>query len=409
MRAEPPEGSRLRLLAVVTVDLSEPAEATMLFETYAAIGGTITSEAGGPAAGANVCANPTSHAAPVCVRTATDGTYRIEAPAGTYKIHVDGPPDGSRLVPQWARGRIASSEADVIDTRNGDAGGVDLVLLRGVVLSGTVRGARDGAVLKEAQICTSTLAAPLGWDCDRADEDGRYSALRTPGQYWVWVIPPDGAGRLLPQRYDRVDLGVDATPLRLDRDVTLDVALRDGHLLSGRIVRADGEPVAAALVCVDTAPFPSGRICRPTASDGTYSVATRTDVFFVQVLPPVETEAVGGYWNGKRDWTEGDRVVMSGDRRLDIVLPRGVRVSGTVRTEDGVPVESAPVNVSDARGFLVGTYTDGAGEYALALQPGRYTIDVFRPFASQLVSRVGLPLRVDAAVGFDVMLEFARP
>lgn len=408
VRGDPPEAGRMRPPAVVHLDVVGPADVVLRFEAVGRISGRISNQEGRPVANAAVCAHPTTHDAPTCGRSRADGTYVIEAKPGTYKVRADGPPDGSRLISQWARGRLESYEADAIDSRGGEAVGVDLTLIRGVVLSGTVRAARDGSPVKESQICTQTLAAPLPWACDRTDKTGKYAALREPGTYWVWVIPPDDGGRLLPQRYDRVDLGVNATPLQIDRDVALDVNLRDGPLLTGRVVMPDGSPLAFALVCVDT-PFPTGRICRPTDAQGRYSVATRPDLYTVQIVPPDDSDAVGSYWNGKRDWTEADGVRVSGDARLDVVVQRGVRLSGVVRTETGVPVESAPVNVNDGRGFLSGTYTDNSGRYAIAILPGSYTIDVFAPRVSRLVSRIGLPLRIDTEMGLDVVLRFATP
>ena len=129
----------------------------------------------------------------------------------------------------------------------------------------------------------------------------------------------------------------------------------------------------------------------------------------MQIVPPDDSDAVGSYYDGKRDWTEADGVRISADVRLDIVVPRGVRLTGVVRAEDGAPVESAPVSVNDARGFLTGTYTDSTGHYAIAVLPGSYTIDVFAPRVSPLVSRIGLPLRIDAEMGLDVVLRFATP
>lgn len=408
VRGEPPAGARLRALGTTALEVADATAATVLFEAWARISGTVRDEGARAVAGAEVCANPADDGAPVCARTGADGAYALDAPPGTYKLHVTGPPDGSRLIGQWARGRVESYEADSFDTRGGDLSGVDVTLVRGHVLSGTVRAERDGAVVKGVQVCTQSLAVPLPWDCDRTGKRGRYAALREPGTYWVWFIPPDDAGRLLPQRFDRVELGVDATPLALDRDRVLDVVLRDGPLLTGRVTTTDGAPVAAAHVCVDT-PFPTGRICRPTDGDGRYSIATRPDTYTVQVVPPPESDAVGGYWDGKRAWTDAARVRVSGDVRLDISLPRGVRLVGTVRTEDGAPVEAAPVSLNDGQGFLTGTYTDRAGHYAVAVPPGSYTVDVFAPRVSQLLSRLGMPLTIDAELGLDVVLEFAKP
>lgn len=408
IRGDPPQATRLRAMAAVTLDVAQDTNATVLYETRATLAGAVRDAAGRGVARAEVCAHPASQAAVVCERSSTDGAFAIDVPAGTYKLHVDGPPDGSRLISQWAVGRLESFEADSFDVRSGDVGGIEITLVRGHVFGGTVTAARDGVPVEEAQVCTQTLSAPLPLACQRTDEDGRYRTLREPGTYWVWVIPPDDAGRLVPQRFDRVDLGVNATPVVIDGDRTLDVALREGPLLTGRLSTEDGSPLPFALVCVDT-PFPTGRICRPSDGNGNYSVALRPDVYTVQVIPTGDTDAVGSYYSRKRDWTEADRVRVSGDTRLDIVLPRGVLFSGTVRTEAGVPVEAAPVSLNDARGFLLGTYTDQAGQYEIAVLPGRYTIDVFAPRVSRLVSRVGMPLTIEDDIGLDVVLEFAAP
>lgn len=408
IRGDPPQATRLRAMAIVTLDVAQDSSATLLYETRSTLAGNIRDADGRGVSRAEVCAHPAGHAPVVCERSGADGAFAVDVPAGTYKLHIDGPPDGSRLIAQWGIGRVESFEADSFDTRLGDVSGIEIALVRGHVLSGTVRALRDGVPVEEAQICTQTLSAPLPWACERTDEDGHFRTLREPGTYWVWAIPPDDAGRLLPQRYNGVDLGVNATPFVIDRDRTLDVALREGPLLTGNLTTEDGAPLPFALVCVDT-PFPTGRICRPSDGNGSYSVALRPDVYTVQVVPTGDTNAVGSYYSRKRDWTEADRVPVSGDTRLDIVLPRGVVFSGTVRTEDGVPVEAAPVSLNDSRGFLLGTYTDHAGHYEIAVLPGRYTIDVFAPRVSQLVSRVGMPLDITDDIGLDVVLEFARP
>lgn len=408
VRGDPPEGRRLRTIGATQLDVAESRDATLLFESVATLSGAIRASDGRPVAGAEVCAHPASHAPIVCERSRGDGSFAIDARAGIYKLHVDGPRDGSRLMAQWAVGRLESFEADTFDTRTGDAAGIDLALVRGHALSGTVRAERDGSPVEEAQVCTSSTLMPLPWACERTDEDGHYSALRETGSYWVWVIPPDDAGRLVPQRYDRVDLGVNATPFTIDRDRVLDVSLREGPLLIGRLTTEDGAPLKFALVCVDT-PFPTGRICRPSGANGDYSVALRPDVYTVQVIPTGDSLAVSSYHSRKRNWIEADRVRVSGDTRLDVELALGVRFYGTVRTEDGIPVEAAPVSINDARGFLVGTYTDASGHYELAVVPGPYTVDVFAPRVSQLVSRLGMPTTIDAEIGLDVVLEFARP
>jgi hypothetical protein len=65
--------------------------------------------------------------------------------------------------------------------------------------------------------------------------------------------------------------------------------------------------------------------------------------------------------------------------------------------------------VSDAQGFLTGTYTDETGSYSIAVPAGRYTFDFFAPFPSQLLSVQGRVVTVDRPMTLDVALPDAYP
>jgi hypothetical protein len=390
---------------VVTVDIGSSTNVTVSMRGLSRISGTVRDPEGRGARGAEVCAHAATSADLECVRTGGDGTYVIETPPGIHKLSLTGPADGSRLMSQWARGRLDSGEADVIDTRAQDASGVDVVLARGIVLSGTVTAARSGAPVEGAQVCTYTLAAPVGWYCEVTDRRGRYNALREPGRYWVWTIPPDVHGsRLIPQRFDRVLVGVAATPVNLSGDRRLDVALTEGVVVSGRVTTTDGAPVVLGLVCMDT-PFPTGRICRSTGDDGTYEFPTRPETYVLNVVPPSDSDIVAGFWRGPApDWTKAERIPVRGDLRLDVTLPRGVRLAGTVLDARGVPVESATVNLNDPSGPRFFGSTDIHGRYDIAVLPGFYTVDIFPPRGAELVGLVGRSMDIEGDAGYDVVL-----
>lgn len=412
VRAVPGAGQRLAE-GVATVDLSEGGATSVqvTLEGRGTISGTVRDEGATTVRGAEVCAHGPTADEVACARTRGDGTYTVEVRPGIHKLAVAGPPDGSRLVGQWARGRASSDEADLIDTRTHDVTGVDVVLVRGVTLSGVVSTARDGATVTDAQVCTYPFAAPLGWDCERTDKRGRYALLREPGRYWVWVIPPgDRGSRLVYQRYDRVLEGVDARPFLLFKDATLDVALGEGTVLRGRVTTPDGAPVVLARVCLDT-PFPTGRICRTTADDGTYEVATRPETYVVQVLPAAGSDLIAGFWpDAQPDWTKAGEVrVGRADLRLDLVVPRGIRLSGVVRNGRGAPVEGATISVSDGGGPRYFGSTDVLGRYSVAVRPGTLTVDVFAPLVGDLVSVVGQQLAVGGETRYEVVLPDARP
>lgn len=410
VRARPASGQRLAD-GLVTVDLSEDTSVAVTVDGRSTISGTVRDVGERGVRDAEVCAHAATSADVKCARTRADGTYAVEARPGIHKIEVIGPPDGSRLLTQWARGRVGSFEADLIDTRTHDVLGIDVVLVKGVVLSGVVTAARDGSPVREAQVCTYTFVAPLGWDCELADKNGRYALLREPGRYWVWVIPPGERGsRLMYQRYDRVLEGVDASPFLVLEDARLDVALTEGTIVRGRVTTTDGAPVVLALVCIDT-PFPTGRICRTTGDDGSYEVATRPQTYVMNVYPPDGSDVIAGFWpDAAPDQTKAGSVrVGRADVRLDITLPRGVRLSGVVRDARGAPVEGATISVSDASGPRFFGSTDIQGHYSVAVLGGSYSVDVFAPRAGASLSVVGQRIEVAADTGYDLVLPDAAP
>ena len=406
IRSETPPSQR-RVGELVGADLTTTdASVRLAFEKIRRISGTIRDVDGKLVPLGPVCANPLSLAATACEKSKADGTYAIDVTPGLYKLSFDGAP-GLKLLPQWAYGRVTSAEADVIDVRSADAPGVDVTLRPGVTLSGTVT-AVDGHPIKKAQVCTHRFAESLPWECERTDDRGHYVALREPDTYWVWMIPPDDEP-LLMQWYDDAATGVGATAVVLTRDKVIDQTLGPGPSISGRVVDPSGSPVYQALVCVDT-PFPTGRICRPTDEKGAYRVTTRPETYLVQILPPDGSDLLPQFYGGGRTWLDANTVTLRTQSvTLDVRLARGLKVTGVVRTQQGIPLEGASINVSDAQGFLTGTYTDASGAYSLAVPAGRYTFDFFAPFPSQVVSIEGRVVTLDKATTMDVTLADANP
>ena len=408
LHVTPRAGSRLGEGRTWADVVAADATTVVRLDPHSTIKGAVRDEDGAPVQGAQLCAHPPSALSPTCARSGPDGAYAIDVKSDVYKLEVTGPPAG-KLIPQWASGRLGSDDADILDVRSADKDGVDVSLQRGVVLTGVVRGP-NGAV-DEAQICTRTLAAPIGWDCERSKKDGSYRVLRVPGRYYLWVIPPDDV-RLLAQWYDHVLVGVDTTAIALDRDRSIDVTLDPGPELRGRVRTADGVPVVGALVCVDTR-FPTGRICRPTSGDGSYQVTTRPETYVVQVVPLAGTDLMKEFWLGKRTWVDADQVTLGdSDRTLDLTARKGVRVTGVVRDTRGVPLEAATVNILDASGPLVGGDTDASGTYAVVVPPGSYRIEVFAPFRGErgdLLSQEPRDLVVSGFTRYDFVLEDAAP
>ena len=406
VRAVAPAGLR-RVGDLASADLYlGDATVRLQFEAVRRIAGTVRDVGGNAAGGARACANPLSPGTAVCERTQADGTYAILVTPGVYKLSFDGGP-GAKLLSQWAFGRVDSGEADVVDTRAADATGIDITLRPGVTLSGRVT-AVDGHPVKQAQVCTHGFSASLPWDCERTDELGRYIALREPDRYWVWFVPPDD-DPLMMQWFDGALVGVGATSVGLFADATADAVLRPGPSVRGHVVDPDGGAVSGALVCVDT-PFPTGRICRPTDAGGAYRVTTRPETYLVLVQPPDGSDLLAQYVGGGRTWIDAGTITVGGGGAVvDVTLGRGARVTGVVRSALGVPLEGASVNLSDGQGTVAAVSTSATGAYSAVVPPGHYRLDVFAPFASQLLSDEGRSIDVSAAMTLDVTLADAGP
>lgn len=368
------------------------------------ISGTIRDSGGATVAGAEACAHAAIDDTTVCARSGPDGRYAIDVKAGIYRLDVSGPA-GGRLVTQWARGRAFLEEADILDARAADVPDVDVTLVRGVVLRGRVTF--RGNAVEDAQVCLRTLAAPIPLQCERTDKHGRYEALREPGRYYVWTVPP-GNVRAIPQWYDRALTGAASTALDLPADRTLDVALQGGTTIEGTVRATDGEAIRNALVCFDT-PFPTGRICRETGSTGRYAITTRPETYVVNVIPPEDGDLIAEYWERARTWPEADAYrVGAADATLDLTLRRGTRVNGVVKNGRGIGVAGGYVELWDGEGIAAATQTDSAGRFELVVIPGRYRLEVFPPYVGNLVGKIG-ELEVPALSEVTIVLEDSAP
>lgn len=408
VEVSPPARTRLGTGRAWADALDADAGVVVKLDPRSTITGTIRDDRGAAVGDAQICAHPPTSESPKCVRSGADGKFTIDVRSDIYKLEVDGPP-GGKLVPQWASGRLNSGEADLVDVRSTDAAGIAVAMTKGVVLSGVVRG--PSGAIEDAQVCTRTLAAPLPWECVRTKKDGSYAALMETGRYYMWTVPPDNV-RLVAQWFDDVLEGVNADDIAMDRDRRIDVALDPGPQLRGKVTTVDGQPVSGAFVCVDTR-FPTGRICRPTSWDGSYTVTTRPQTYTVQVLAPHDTDLISEFWLRKRTWVDANDISLgSADRTLDLTLRRGVRVTGVIRDTRGVPLEGATINLNDEEGPLIGTATDVTGTYVLVVPRGTYQVEVFAPFRGErgdLLSQPPRELVVDDPLRYDFVLEDANP
>ncbi|MGI5325694.1 MFS transporter [Actinomadura nitritigenes] len=233
----------------------------------------------------------------------------------------------------------------------------------GVPVRGVVR-AGDGAPVPSAAL---TLIGVDGHQLGRAitQDDGRY-ALPTPGPGTYVLIAATGEHE--PQA---------ATLVVGDRPVEFDLMLAGNGGLGGTVRSADGSPIANAMVVVTDVrgevvgtgrTDASGQYAFKDVMTGSYTLAVSAAAHRPVALP---VEVAGG-----------------GQTRLDVELPAGARVRGTVRNDAGEPVDDARVTLVDAAGNVVAMAITGPdGEYAFTdLTGGQYTVIAsgYPPVASGL-------------------------
>jgi protocatechuate 3,4-dioxygenase beta subunit len=183
------------------------------------------------------------------------------------------------------------------------------------------------------------------------EEPGRFSVLDVPyGETAVVVMAPGFTGRRIP-----IVVSSDATP-------ELEVALDPGFVLRGRASGEDADPLAGVQVSGGGEWYEHA--AAQTNTQGEYEL---------EGLPAGSFELTfqhEGYRSTRRT------VDVSRESRADVVLSRGVTVSGVVLSADGKAAAKAYVQASSSvAGADEGSVpADSSGRFSMSgLSPGRYT------------------------------------
>ncbi len=237
----------------------------------------------------------------------------------------------------------------------------------GTAVRGKVRDG-DGSPVAQAVV---TLIDVGGRQLGRTvtDDKGRYS-VAAPGSGTYVLIGSAGARQ--PQA---------ATVVIGEASVDFDLTLSGAAGLTGSVLDSDGGGLPGALVVATD--FRGEVVATGAAgADGAFA--------FGELVPGAYTLAVSA--DGHRPSALPVEVATGTPNWYEVQLAPGSRISGTVRTADGKPLDDARVTLLDPTGNVVGTATTGAdGEYGFSdLDGGDYTV------IASGYAPVATPLRLEA-------------
>ena len=189
-----------------------------------------------------------------------------------------------------------------------------------------------------------------------ADDDGRYELPALPGAILVKGV-----------RGMQQGVGL-ATTLAPGETAEVDVTLRDPIEVTGRVVRADLEPVAGAKIHAATTISPGGpteKLQFDSGDDGGFRFTMPAGWVRLEARHGGERSATSAQW------------VDSGKRLDDVVITitEPVALRGTIVTTDGTPVSGARVRLSAHA--VYDTTSNGDGSFEAAAFPDQaYTVKI---------------------------------
>jgi len=204
---------------------------------------------------------------------------------------------------------------------------------------------------------------------------GTYQISLENGTWELTLTPPHLIG-----------LGPTQVIITVTQNMTQDVVLGPGFTLSGYVRDRDDSGLANVEIFAQDFSQPHGFGFSPSNASGFYRGTLPAGTFDVSFMPPPFDEDGAPSRLGSTVITD-----VTGPPDVDLPplkLPAGHTVSGTVTCRYGQPnffVQAVPKEGVSAGLFSGwGTYTDGDGFFALALQPGSYDLEVSAPLGSEL-------------------------
>lgn len=355
LRISPPSGLGLILTTspVIPLRSGETLYIPLQVLTGGVISGYVMNESGDPPV-VNVQVEVSSGPGSDWTSTDSNGLYNlIGLPAGNYTVQAT-PPYNSMFVPNFT--------TTVIPVRIGETSFFNILLRVGGILTGTVTDF-NGTPVQNAYV--GVESGPTS-RYTYTNSLGTYTlSPLSQGIYSIQANPPSGS-TLVPATC--------STAVSFHTNTTLDFTLRAGGNISGTVRDTGGNTVQDVQVFVESGPTyrtaytdTNGRYSFTVLQPGTYTIRS--------------TPRSGSLLVAGRNTTT---IGYGEDRTLDIIMPTGAGISGTVMDMYGTPVPDSYVSVDTGPTSTHG-YTGSNGRYSfIRLEEGEYTLSATPPYGISL-------------------------
>jgi len=330
---------------------------------------------------------------PTCAVTDSAGRYEIQdLSTGSYRLRIS--PGESGFLPQYYAGKETEAEAEPVEVTAGETtGSVDVAMVAGGSISGTVTDAVSHAGVELVRVCAFAVSEGESGRCAHTDSAGHYTIVGVrAGTYAIRFsvrTPETGAEAshepaYATQFYDGKAMLSEADPVVVhDGAATsgVDAEMAAGGKVSGRVTAvASGLPLRSAWVCAYL-PGEGGweEHCAYSDYEGDYLIeglaSGEYTVHFSQGLMLWESR------NYLSQTVEAVAVVAGSTHdQVDAALPTGGQISGHVsdaatgKSLGGVQVCALQVSGGEHQGGCA--VSTSVGSYLISQLPsGLYQVE----------------------------------
>lgn len=356
------------------VRVGEEIDSAVVFRVEPAArvhGVTIAAASGAPLPSMTVYAYTAGGALLGSTATSANGAFSLLLSRGATRLVAADP--ARVYASAFGGGARSFAGAEILHLAAGEfRSGVSLALERGAKIRGSTRSTA-GAPLQDVLV-TAYNGDGTAHATARSDAAGVWELLVAPGSYRIGAL--DESLQYAPQFHRAVYAFRNATFLFAAADTTtegIDFALERAAHIRGTVTSAQtSQPVAAIRVAAyDAAGLAAASAI--TASDGRYTLAAPPGAYRVLAYDD-ELRYANAYAGGATSFetTMPVAVAAGAAETIDLALRAGVRVSGTVRSRAGAPLDDVEIFALDPSGNRTAGATSRGGAFALAVVPSTY-------------------------------------